>query len=51
MPEFLPEVLKGLKEYFEMAKAPEQLAALIQSLGGLDERVLYKGYARSLVSG
>jgi hypothetical protein len=48
MSELLPEVLKGLKEYFEMAKAPEELAALIQSLGGLDERVLYKGYARYL---
>ena len=47
MENLLGEVLKGFKEYFEWAKAPEESASLIRALSARqDERVLYKGFAQ-----
>lgn len=45
--DLLPEVLKGLKEYFEWRNAPQEAAKLLLAFGGRDsERVRYKGYAQ-----
>ena len=45
--EIVKEVINGLKEYYEFAKAHDEVVAMITSLGDLpNEKIVYKGHAQ-----